>query len=188
MNTPFLTQHIQDALDDQASGGMQRISAFLLKRKNVNHAKRTLIVGSAGEMASRHTIPSPARGIVKTDLLIQAVMADDVDSTVFLDLPLKGIMDESRKYTFRHIEIKDFLVYCHFEEFVSTCANRPVFKRNYMAAMKDNINGLKSLIKNDKKVRPVNRSLLTENRVFVLKRRGPQFEAAMPHDARELRT
>jgi hypothetical protein len=184
MNTPFMFVHTQDALDDQNSGGMQRITAFSLRRKGVGKAKRTLIVGSAGEMTSKHTTPKPEKISLETDLLIQAVQANEVQGTSFLDHPLKEIMQQNRSFTFRSIAVNDFMVYSHFEEFVSSAASRSQFKKDFKAAIHDNIKGLRELIKKDKKIQPVNRTLLKDNRIFVLKRFGLGFEQPdMPTDA-----
>ena len=183
MNTPLWPLADQAALDDQKSGGMQRISAFMLRRKGTPVAKRTLIVGSAGEMHREHTIPAPAKVSLTCDLLIQAVSGDTIPGVALFDGPLAGIARQSRRFTFRNIAIRDHLVLCHFEKFAQGIASERQFRRDYKRVVKENLEALTEQIRRDRKVKAVNRDLLARKRVFVLKRAGAGFETALPADA-----
>ena len=187
MNTPFMFMHDNDALDDLKNGSRQRITAYLIERKDVDGAKRTFIVGSAGEMSKPHTKPAPKRPSIQTDLLIQATTADGVNKVPFIDYPLKKIMHECREFTFCNISVNDYLVLSHFEEFTRASADKKTFEKNCKDMLTDNIEGLTRLIGDKKsKLLSPNRRLLENNAMFVLKRRGTGFEAEMPRDATEV--
>jgi hypothetical protein len=111
----------------QAAGGYQRITAFHIHRKSkhngieIQKAKRTFFVGSSAEMHPDYTKPRYIPQEIETDILIHALMGDDIlpgDGSWIGDAKLDDIQDGCRRFICNHIAIKDYLVPCHWEEFV----------------------------------------------------------------------
>jgi len=187
MNTFFRMVHWQKALDDQKSGKMQRISAFMIWRKD--EGKKTFIIGSAGEMNENHTNPKPSAELIETDVLLQSVQRDDYQLKWYqepFDGPLEKIVKESREYTLKNIAVKDYLVLSHWEEFIFNVSKDDIYKTDFRQSVTDNIEGYKTIIKNEPAIPLSNIDLVKDNRIFVLKRMGTDFEREYPKDVAEL--
>ena len=93
---PAWTHALRDELEDQADGRMQRMSAFRVYRRDVDNAKKTFIIGSAGEMhwADTNPSPNPSLGTIETDLLI---LNENATSLLFRHgpMPAQIILDFS---------------------------------------------------------------------------------------------
>ena len=107
----------QRAQDEQTAGSLQRCSAFMIARKDIEGAKRTFFLGSGGEMSRRWTRQFIQPNI-ETDLLIQAILPRWLGLATLVASFRRQIwwyLD----YMVRHITVKEAVVFVHFEDFIS---------------------------------------------------------------------
>ena len=138
------------------SGSYQRISAFLVYKSEVKKARRTFIIGSAGEMSRKHTI-TVADSNIKTDLLIQSIC---------------GYRDRTKelvKYQLRCVKNPRFIACSHWEKFVGGPADESRRKKDFQKRVKTYVKALKGSG--------------VDSRVFVFARAG--FEMDMPRGPSE---
>ena len=183
--------------ENQASGYFQRISAFMLSRRldyngmNIDYAKKTFFVGSGGEMTSAFTSPAPnlEEKPIKTDVLIQAMMGDEIlpSSLSWLaDWHLPELMRCCRDYTYKNIEVADYLLWGHYEEFVRWIAEykkgdqgNEYIERGFKLAYGDNIRALKKIIANNNNIPDGNKKIFTEDKLLALGRMGSNPQARL---------
>ncbi|MCP4678994.1 MAG: hypothetical protein GY854_26590 [Deltaproteobacteria bacterium] len=183
---PYVWDHMRtglgskskNALPGQQAGHLQRISAFLFWRRGVKGAKRTFIVGSAGEMSKRYTSALVANpGTIKTDVLIHAAAGKQL--SIF---DYKTSIADSMKCLLQHIDVKDCLVFCHWEEFVRYVTNEKSFKKQFKERIVYCCNKLNAIATYPTlygaKVTSNNKTILEKLR--VMGRRAFDFEFPMP--------
>lgn len=194
---PYLWDHMNtgpgkkwnSALDDQKSGHCQRMSAFLIQRKSLSTAKKTLIIGSAGGMSNTWTEPQPInrddipkdkndinswdnrnKFKIETDVLLQAIngrvnaLADQSDE-----------VRDGWKYINKNIIIKDFIAFSHWEDFVMRQATTEIFKseKNFKL-VRANVDMVKARLKGE------NKNVVENDGVFIMGRCGNDYENAFP--------
>ncbi|GEM_PF-5958293 len=129
MNSGF-GRRTNRALDDQSSGHLQRISAFMIERGGIQGAKRTFIVGSTGEMSiSRTRALSDPLPRIETDVLVQAIVRRWV-SIICYAQSVRSMWE----FTCRNVTVNDALVFDHVEEFVREVASPQEYADNLKKA------------------------------------------------------
>lgn len=138
--TPYVWDHMntgpwkrrQMAVDGQAAGHLQRITAYMISHNspNVIGAKRTFIIGSMGEMSERYTqaladtLPS-----ITTDLLIIAVTKFHPAIGMWYDEE----RDDALSFLGRYITVRDAVIFTHFEEFIREIATPAKYVEDFRA-------------------------------------------------------
>lgn len=197
---PYLWDHMNtgaankwnSAMDDQKAGHCQRISAFLIQRKNLPTAKKTFIIGSSGGMSNSWTEPRPIsreekpkdqqnnkeldnwenkdKFKIETDVLLQAIngrvnaLADQTDE-----------VRDGWKYLNKNVIVKDFIVFSHWEDFVMRQATTEIFKseKNFKL-VRANVDMVKARLKGD------NKDVVSNDGVFIMGRCGNDYETVFP--------
>lgn len=204
--TPYVWDHMntgsfklsQSAINEQSAGDLQRITAYLIERKDVQDAKRTFIVGSGGEMNNRWTDAMvPNMPTIETHVFIQAIVQPRPHWLAYW--PIVGrvvnFADQILAYwefTTSHIKVKEALILAHFEEFIREVADRARYVDDFNDAVDHNLDVLRDKI-DELRRRGDERStdlagmytaLFDDNRIYVLGRRGggAGFEIDMPND------
>lgn len=202
MNTGPLKE-INDELSDQKSGNCQRISAFIIQRRNLPSAKKTLIIGSAGGMVESWTSPLPkslknSKGEkLEVDVLLQAIQGDNsIDEDSWLrkfaipiitplilalledglnTLKYKEEVAKGWEFITNNIKVNDFIAFSHWESFVTTKATNHIFKSPFnFNIVRQNIRILKSIFTVE------NKKILSNDGLFILGRCGSDFEYPFP--------
>ncbi len=202
MNTGPLKE-VNDELGDQKSGNCQRISAFIIKRRDLPSAKKTLIIGSAGGMVESWTNPLPKslknskNEKLEVDVLLQAIQGDnriDEDSwlrkyaipiitPLILSLLENGLntlkykeeVAKGWEYINENIKVNDFIAFSHWESFVTTKATNHIFKSPFnFDIVRQNIRILNNVLSGE------NNKILSNNGLFILGRCGSDFEYPFP--------
>jgi hypothetical protein len=129
----------QRAQDEQTAGSLQRCSAFMIARKNIRGAKRTLCLGSGGEMShgwTRH-FDEPD---IETDLLVQAVLPRILRGV------LANIVGSFRwqlrhylEFMVRHITVKEAVLFVHFEDFIGGVPSTTEYEEEFDNAVPHNL-------------------------------------------------
>ncbi len=153
---PYIWDHLNVGPADKwgiglISGSYQRMSAFLVYKSEVKKARRTFIVGSAGEMSRAHTI-TVADSDIKTDLLIQSICSN------------RDRTNELVKYQLRCVKNPRFIACSHWEKFVGGPADGSRRKKDFRKRVKTYVKALEGSG--------------VDSRVFVFARAG--FEMDMP--------
>lgn len=174
---PYIWDHMNTGLrrrkkssDDQVAGHCQRMTAFLIQRKNFSSAKKTFIIGSAGGMENSWTKPNPIdlKEKLEIDLLLQAINGDG-------KLDMSKEVRHGWRYANKNFSIKDFIVFTHWEDFVKNKADTETFKsEDNFKLVRQNIGMAKRFLNGD------NKSVIENNGIFILGRCGSDFENLFP--------
>lgn len=174
---------------DQTAGNLQRASAFMIWRKDIEGAKRTFIVGSGGEMHSDFTgALAESMPEVETDVLVQAILphlpSAILRSLSGFDRQIPHYID----FMVRNIRFGNAreaaVIFIHFEDFI----RRVPDPEHYLESFRDSIgHNLEVITEKVAQLRQEGltsqadnyQSLLDRNRFYVLGRRG--FEYNFPY-------
>ncbi len=179
-NLFFLSRIARDR-DDQTAGSLQRMTAFSIQRKELETAKNTFIIGSAGEMNAAWTRAFNTISIT-TDLLIQAIVHPYPSRAAFFNHQLEHCLN----YMINNITVNDAVLFCHFEEFIRLIPGPSRYCSEFDMASKYS---LAWIVRQIRRLNPPTsesiRRLFEENRFYALKRRGvaAHFEMRLPDDA-----
>lgn len=175
--TPYIWDHMNTGLrrrknssDDQAAGHCQRMTAFLIQRKNLSSAKKTFIIGSAGGMDNTWTKPDAIdfKEKLEVDLLLQAVNGNG-------KLDMSREVRQGWRYLDKNFLIKDFIVFSHWEDFVKNKADTDTFRsEDNFKLVRQNIGMARRYLNKE------NESILEHNGIFILGRCGSDFENLFP--------
>lgn len=193
--TPYVWDHMntgafklyQRAIDEQSAGDLQRTTAYMIQHSSSQNAKRTFVIGSAGEMNEQwtdaivETLPD-----IETDLLVQSI----VDSHPGPFMHFRFQTNAMQECMTNHIKVNDALIFAHFEEFVREVADRGQFLEGFDEAVSYNLRVLRSKIQDRREEGNTQQAdcydqLIQNNRLYVLGRRGPGFEVPYPNDPLE---
>jgi len=122
--TPYIWDHSKTSVLDTksmigpASGGYERISAFLIERKvdDTVHGeqKQTFIIGSAGEMSSHHDGVPVLDTNINPHVLLQAIPR----KVILNCLKWRDYLNQMVTYQAKNIAVQDTVAVSHFETFI----------------------------------------------------------------------
>lgn len=183
--TPYIWDHLRagafssvnEALDDQCSGHLQRLTAFHLAGRD---GKRTLVVGSTGEMNARFTEvlarPLPR---IETDVLVQSTISDRV-KVINFHSSLKAMY----RFLLQRIAVKDALVFHHWETWLTGFTGKKKLPEQFKNTIGYNCSRLIAMAGYPSRYRMTlasgSRALAHGHKLFLLGRRGNLFEHEMP--------
>jgi len=183
--TPYVWDHMNTgagkwtnrALDEQCAGDLQRTTAFMIQHSRIEHAKRTFVIGSSGEM-NRSWTEALARPlpIIETDLLIQAIVRPQVSVMAF-----RRQISAMQDFLLRCIRVEDAIIFTHFEEFVREVASSSMYAEGFDAAVAYNLDTLREKIEEAREQGHLARAdrytrLIDENRLYALARRNFEID------------
>jgi hypothetical protein len=190
--TPYIWDHMntgmwksfKDSTDVQTAGHYQRIMAFSIARKEIQKAKITLIVGSSGEMNETWTKPTPGliagKNKIEIDMLIQAVSGDgEIQKGKWWNKQLADwfhVFANQTKSAWRYIQarvaIKDGIILCHWEDFVTTVSTKEMFGNDdNFQLVPQNVEFIRGIFNDEQK-----KDLIGNRKIHILGRRGGNFE------------
>jgi hypothetical protein len=142
--------------------------------------KRTLVLGSAGEMNGRFT-EALARPLprIETDVLVQSTIADRV-KVISYDSSVKAM----QRFLLQRIAVRDALVFHHWETWVTGFTGRKKLPEQFKNTIGYNCSRLLAMAGHPARYRmrlaSGNRALAEGHKLFLLGRRGNLFEYEMP--------
>lgn len=206
MNTGSPWQTDKDVNDNHVAGSYERISVFLIRHKQAQNAKRTLVIGSSGEMGlieSAFSDEDYSKGYleslnpkIETDLLIQSVQGKYKWFLADFTEQVKS----SWRYILANIKVKDAIIFSHWESYVQHIAKKRSAGEDYDTDIRDdmrivnqNIDMLRTAAFDPtsddyfEKLTQDNladlKRLIADQRIYILGRLGYDFEYPVPEDA-----
>jgi len=174
----FWLQRGQRAHDDQTAGSLQRMTAFSIRKREIQNAKRTFIIGSAGEM-NRYWTRAFNNVSITTDLLIQAIVHPFPSFAASFYYQLEHCLN----YMLEYITVNEALAFCHFEEFVRLIPDTSRYHSDFQASVRYTLAYMHDRIRWDRPSASQSYiTLFNDNKIFALKRRGYNFEMRWPTD------
>ncbi len=205
--TPYVWDHMntgafklsQREIDEQSSGDLQRITAFLIQQATIAGAKKTFIVGSSGEMNERLTsaiLDEQDLPQIEAHLLIHAIVRPypiGGGRIPFIGLILNFVVgiEAYTEYLAKHIKAEEALIFTHLEEFCRFVARPNEYKQNFNDSVNYNLIKLREKIErikegdNQENIECAEsiENLITNNKIYILGRRG--FELDYPANPRD---
>jgi len=201
---PYVYDHLNvgfgkksfEQLDGQSSGDLQRISAFLVHAKADPEQRKTILIGSGGEMSARWS------GAVNRDLDISAdllIFATVRPNPIDIPIPILGPLveklalnfddqiQESINFLIGHVRVGEAVVFAHFEEFMREVAGTKKYRSDLTKAVSFSLKKIRARMRSlsergegAKATAEAWNELFERNRFYVLARRGEGFERPMP--------